>query len=109
MRAINKQATKHNPHRKRQYFHFLGLFEVLSISSYIWVMKIALQYLSDSKGETTAVQLSLSEWKKVVAKIKKLEQTLKIKSDLKEAFAQVDALRKTKREKETLNDFLNEL
>ena len=72
-------------------------------------MKIALQYLSDSKGETTAVQLTLTEWKKIVSKIKKLEQTLKIKSDLKEAFEQVDILRKSKGKKETLNDFLNEL
>jgi hypothetical protein len=72
-------------------------------------MKIAFQYLSDSNGETTAVQLSLTEWKKIVSKIKKLEQTLKIKTDLKEALEQVDDLRKSKGEKETLNDFLNEL
>lgn len=72
-------------------------------------MKIALQYLSDSKGETTAVQLSLTEWKRIISKIKKLEQTLKIKSDLKEAFEQVEELKKSKGKKQTLNDFLNEL
>ena len=72
-------------------------------------MKIALQYLSDSKGETIAVQLPLSEWRKIVSKIKKLEQTLKIKSDLKEAFDQVDILMKSKGEKEKLSDFLNGL
>jgi len=72
-------------------------------------MKIALQYLSDSKGETTAVQVSLTEWKKIISKIKKLEQTLKIKSDLREAFEQVEELRKSKGKKQTLNDFLNEL
>ncbi len=72
-------------------------------------MKIALQYLSDSKGETIAVQLPLSEWRKIVSKIKKLEQTLKIKSDLKEAFDQVDILKKSKGEKEKLSDFLNGL
>jgi hypothetical protein len=72
-------------------------------------MKISLQYLSDSKGRTTAVQLSLTEWIKVVSKINKLEQTLKIKSDLKEAFEQIEILKKSKSKKETLNDFLNEL
>jgi hypothetical protein len=72
-------------------------------------MKIALQYLSDSNGETTAVQISLLEWKRIIAKIKKLEQSLKIKSDLKEAFEQVDSLRKSKEKKQTLNEFLNEL
>ena len=72
-------------------------------------MKIALQYLSDSKGQTTAVQLTLTEWIKVLSKIKKLEQTLKIKSDLMEAFEQIEILKKSKAKKETLNDFLNEL
>ena len=72
-------------------------------------MKISLQYLSDSKGRTTAVQLSLTEWIKVVSKINKLEQTLKIKSDLMEAFEQIEILKKSKAKKETLNDFLNEL
>jgi len=72
-------------------------------------MKIALQYVSDSKGETTAVQLSLTEWEKIVSKLKKFEQTLKIKSDLKEAFEQVDLLRKSKQKKQTLKDFLNDL
>ena len=72
-------------------------------------MKIALQYLSDSNGETTAVKISLLEWQRIIAKIKKLEQSLKIKSDLKEAFEQVDSLRKSKEKKQTLNEFLNEL
>jgi len=72
-------------------------------------MKIALQYVSDSKGETTAVQLSLSEWEKIVSKLKKFEQTLKVKSDLKEAFEQADMLRKSKQKKQTLSEFLNDL
>jgi hypothetical protein len=72
-------------------------------------MKIALQYVSDSKGETTAVQLSLTEWEKILSKLKKFEQTLKIKLELKEAFEQVEILKKSKGEKKTLKDFLNDL
>jgi len=72
-------------------------------------MKIALQYVSDSDGKTTAVQLSLAEWKKVVARLVKLEQSLKIQSDLHEAFDQVEALRKSTKKKESLSEFLNEL
>jgi hypothetical protein len=72
-------------------------------------MKIALQYVSDSDGKTQAVQLPLNDWEKILAKLKKYEQTLKIKSDLKEAFEQVAELRKSKSKKQTLNDFLNEL
>ncbi len=72
-------------------------------------MKIALQYVSDSEGKTQSVQLPLSDWEKVLAKLKKYEQTLKIKSDLKEAFDQVAQLRKSTLQKQTLNNFLNEL
>lgn len=72
-------------------------------------MKIALQYLNDIDGNTQAVQIPLSEWEKVLNKLKKYEQAFKLKSDLKEAFDQVDILKKTKGQKQTLNEFLNEL
>ncbi len=72
-------------------------------------MKIALQYLSDINGNTQAVQLPLTEWKKVLNKLKKYEQALKLRSDLKEALEQVAILKQTKGPKQTLNDFLNEL
>lgn len=72
-------------------------------------MKIALQYVSDSDGKTQAVQLPLTDWERLMTKLKKYEQTLKIKSDLKEAFDQVAELRKSKVKKQTLKDFLNEL
>ena len=72
-------------------------------------MKIALQYVSDSDGKTQSVQLPVTEWEKLLAKLNKYEQTLKIKFDLKEAFGQVAQLRKSKKKKQTLKDFLNEL
>ena len=72
-------------------------------------MKIALQYVSDTDGKTQSVQLPITDWEKVLTKIKKYEQALKIKSDLKVAFEQVAQLRKAKEKKQTLKDFLNEL
>jgi hypothetical protein len=72
-------------------------------------MKITLQYLSDTNGKPQAVQLPLADWEKVLARLKKYEQTLKIRSDLKEAFAEVTLLRRSKEKKPTLTDFLNEL
>ena len=72
-------------------------------------MKIALQYVNDINGKIQSVQIPLTDWEKVLAKLKKYEQTLKIKSDLIEAFEQVAELRKSKTKKQTLNDFLNEL
>ena len=72
-------------------------------------MKIAIQYLNDSNGKTQAVQLPLSDWEKVLDKMKTYEQSLKLKSDLKVAFAQVAKLKKSKQKKQSLNEFLNEL
>ncbi len=72
-------------------------------------MKIALQYVNDSEGKTQSVQLPLTDWEKILNKLKRYEQSLKIKSDLKEAFEEVAQLRKSKLKKQTLNDFLNEL
>lgn len=72
-------------------------------------MKIALQYVSDNNGKTLSVQLPVNEWEKVLSKLKKYEQTLKIKTDLTEAFHQVAQLKKSKGKKQSLNDFLNEL
>ncbi len=72
-------------------------------------MKIALQYVNDINGKTQAVQLPLTEWEKVLNKLNKYEQALKLKLDLKEAFEQVALLKQTKGHKQTLNEFLNEL
>jgi hypothetical protein len=72
-------------------------------------MKIALQYVSDMNGKPQAIQMPVSEWEKVLSRIKKSEQVLQLKSDLKVAFKQVEILRKSKAKKQTLTDFLNEL
>lgn len=48
-------------------------------------MEIDVQYLSDRNGKSKTVELPLNEWEKILGKLKKYEQTLKIRSDLKEA------------------------
>ena len=70
-------------------------------------MKIPVQYVNDENGNVKAIQVSLSEWKKVLTKLKKYEQALKLKADLSEAFEQVAQLKKTKGSKESLKNFLN--
>jgi hypothetical protein len=72
-------------------------------------MKIALQYVNDKNGKTRAVQLPLTEWQKVLNKLKQYEQALQLKSDLKQALEQVDSLKQRKGGKQTLKQFLNEL
>lgn len=72
-------------------------------------MKIALQYVSDINGNPQSVQMPVSDWEKILLYIKKSEQVLKLKSDLEVAFKQVEIVRKSKKKKQTLTDFLNEL
>lgn len=72
-------------------------------------MKIELQYVSDSNGKTQAVQIDLNDWQKVLNKLKKYEQALKLKSDLTESFEQVAAVKSGKKKMQTLKEFLNEL
>ncbi|HEX8314085.1 MAG TPA: hypothetical protein VF609_03795 [Flavisolibacter sp.] len=72
-------------------------------------MKLDIHYVSDSEGNPQAVQLPIEAWNRVVSKLKKYERTLQVKSDLEEAFMQVDQLRKKKAKKKTLSQFLDEL
>lgn len=72
-------------------------------------MKITLQYVNDMNGNTQAVQLPLSEWEKVLHKLKDYVQALQLRSDLEEAFDQVAVLRNSKGPKQTLSEFLDEL
>ena len=72
-------------------------------------MKLSIQYLNDTNGNINAVQIPLTEWENLMTKLKKYEQTLKVKSDLNEAFEQVEKMRKGKIKKQTLSEFLNEI
>lgn len=72
-------------------------------------MKIDIQYLNDIHGTTQAVQLPISDWEKVLQKIKKYEQVFKFRNEIKKAFEEAKEMKKSKGKKQTLNDFLNEL
>jgi len=68
-------------------------------------MKLDVQYVSDSNGNTQSVQLPITEWKKVLSKLKHYDETLKIKSDLQKAFAEIKVLRKSKSKKTNAKRF----
>ena len=57
-------------------------------------MKIPVQYVNDEDGNVKAIQVPITEWKKVMAKLKKYEQALSLKADLSAAFEQVARMRK---------------
>lgn len=72
-------------------------------------MKTIVQYVNDQKGKTQAVQLSISQWTRLMNRLNKYEQMLKLKSDLTQAFGEVKKMRQGKIKKQSLQDFLNEL
>ena len=72
-------------------------------------MKTAVQYLNDQKGNTRAVQLPLTQWNRLINKLNRYEQMLKIKSDLTKSFEEVKKMQQGKIKKQSLQDFLNEL
>ena len=73
------------------------------------VAQFDIQYLTDMKGQKQGVQMSLTEWEKVMAQLRYYEQILRLKTDLKEAFDDVKAMQGGTTKKQTLSDFLNEV
>lgn len=67
------------------------------------------QYVNDSEGVVHAVQIPVNEWEKIISKINKYDTLIKVKSDLKAAFSEVEKMKKGKIKKQTLSEFLNEL
>lgn len=70
-------------------------------------MKIALQYVSDEHGDPQAVQMSVNDWEKVLHRIRRSEQVLRLSAELKQAFKQVERVKTSKANKQTLTEFLN--
>ena len=72
-------------------------------------MEVTIKYLNDGNGNVRDVQIPYSEWENILKKIKKHEQTLKVKSDLSEAFTEVKKIKDGKIKKQTLQELLDEL
>ncbi len=58
-----------------------------------------LEYINDTQGKPKMVQLPVTQWKRIVSKLEKYEQALKIKDDLSEAFGEVEKMSNTGGEK----------
>lgn len=72
-------------------------------------MNIALQYVNDGNGKTHAVQITLHDWKKVLNKLKKYGQALRLQSELATALDQVTTMQNNNKQKQSLSEFLDEL
>lgn len=71
-------------------------------------MKTEVQFLSDQKGNIKAVQISVSQWSRLMKKLTTYEQMLKVKSDLVQSFEDAKKMRQGKIKKQSLQDFLND-
>ena len=72
-------------------------------------METDIKYLTDKKGKRTAVQVPYEDWKHLKRENKKLKQLLKVKSDLQEAFQEVEDHKQGKIQLKTLDQLLDEL
>jgi transcriptional antiterminator Rof (Rho-off) len=70
-------------------------------------MKLPVQYVNDADGNVQAVQIPIKEWEKHVLRVRRYEQLLKLRSDITEALAEVEKMRKGKLKKRTLASILN--
>ena len=53
-------------------------------------MENDVKYVTDKKGKRTAVQIPYEDWKHLTKENKKLKQFLQVKSNLQEAFREVE-------------------
>ena len=68
-------------------------------------MAMHIQYVTDEKGKKTAVQLSLKQWNDLQKSMKKME----LFDDLKQAFKEMEAMRKGKLKSPTTKELLAQL
>ena len=72
-------------------------------------MEADVKYLTDKKGKRTAVQVPYEDWKHLTQENEKLKQLLKVRSDLQEAFQEVEDYKNGKVQLKTLDQLLDEL
>jgi hypothetical protein len=71
-----------------------------------------LQYITDSKGHKSAVQLPMKDWKQIQKDLKELERLRNKKlfmTELAEAVEEMKNIKEGKKEARNAEDFLNEL
>ncbi len=65
-------------------------------------------YVSDVKGNQTAVIIAIDEWQRLLEKQKKLKAKLDVLTGLQEAVHEVNLIKGKKSKKRTLREFLDE-
>ncbi len=65
-------------------------------------------YVSDIKGNQTAVIIAINEWEKIIKKQKRMKAKLDVLTGLQDAVNEVNLIKKGKLKKKTIREFINE-
>jgi len=71
-------------------------------------VNLPIEFLSNKKGLTTAVQISYNEWLKFVKEYLKYKEYYEMKNKLTQAFVEIKETQKGLKKEKTLSEFLNE-
>ncbi len=71
-------------------------------------MPTALKYITDKKGDATAVVVPIREWKKINSNYSKLQSKLKIFTSIQEGIEEVRQAKKSGKKLQSLKEFLDE-
>ena len=71
-------------------------------------MAIPVKYMVDDKGQKTSVLIPIKAWQKINEDYSKLQKKIEVLTGIKDALQEVKIARKSGKNLQTLNDFLNE-
>ena len=72
-------------------------------------MKLQINYVTNEKGNTTAVLIPIKDWKQHQKKFLEYEKLAKFKLGIKDAFREIEEIKKGNKKGVTLKEFLDEL
>lgn len=70
--------------------------------------ELNISYVTDESGNKKAVQISYEDWVSIEKKLQEYYEYQRLKEGLTEAFEEVKELKKNKKDRVSLNEFLNE-
>ena len=85
-------------------FHINNYYSIFT-SRQLISKTMNVQFVSNAKGQVTAVQLPLKEWKEVEQKL----EAFRLATSIKNGYEEMQQIEKGKLAATTLDDFLNEL
>ncbi|HEV8083578.1 MAG TPA: hypothetical protein VGP55_10270 [Chitinophagaceae bacterium] len=71
-------------------------------------MASALKYMVDENGDKTSVLVPLKTWEKINQDYSKLQNKLKVLTEIKDGLREVEDAKKSRKKLETLKDFLRD-